>query len=178
MTKHERPDHHLESVELDPFVVGQNFITRRLTRAHHAAIDGAVKRLQLARVRICQRCGRGRAELEAADGASITIPLDPVRADELERQGEADDVPWLSSVVLALFRSSGAAVREVVLDADTHGLRALVSISRGEDTDVVGCTPQEGVSLAVRGPIPLYATDDALATEDGTPDREGHDRLH
>jgi hypothetical protein len=149
-----------------------------LTRAHHAGIDGAVKRLQLARVRICQRCGRGRAELEAGDGASITVPLDPVRAHELERQGETADVPWLSTVVLALFQSSGGAVREVVLDTDTHGLRALVSISRGDDTDVVACTPQEGVSLSARGSIPLYATDDALATAGGTPDREGHDRLH
>ena len=137
-----------------------------------------MKRLQLARVRICQRCGRGRAELEADDGASITVPLDPVRAHELERRNETDDVPWLSAVVLALLRSSGGAVREVVLDADTHGLRALVSISRGDDTDVVACTPQEGVSLSARGAIPLYATDDALATTGGTPDREGHDRLH
>jgi hypothetical protein len=149
-----------------------------LTPAGHAAIDGVVKRLQLARVRICQRCGRGRAELEAADGASITIPLDPLRAHELERRNETDDVPWLSAVVLALFRSSGGTVREVVLDADTHGLRALVSISRGDDTDVVACTPQEGVSLSARGSIPLYATADALMTASGTPDREGHDRLH
>jgi hypothetical protein len=149
-----------------------------LTGAHHAAIDGVVKRLQLARVRICQRCGRGRAELESADGASITVPLDPLRAHELERKGETDDVPWLSTVVLGLFTSSGGTVREVVLDADTHGLRALVSISRGDDTDVVACTPQEGVSLSARGAIPLYATDDALASVGGTPDREGHDRLH
>ena len=138
-----------------------------------------MKRLQLARVRICQRCGRGRAELESTDGASITVPLDRVRAHELERQREGeDDVPWLSAVVLELVRSSGGAVREVVLDADAHGLRALVSISRGEDTDVVACTPQEGVSLSARGTIPLYATDDALATARGTADREGHDRLH
>jgi hypothetical protein len=150
---------------------------RRLTSAHHAAIDGSVKRLQLARVRVCQRCGRGRAELEAADGASITVPLDPLRAHELERR-DGDDVPWLSAVVLGLFRSSGGTVREVVLDTEPRGLRALVSISRGEETDVVACTPQEGVSLSARGGIPLYATADALATAAGTSDREGHDRLH
>jgi hypothetical protein len=149
-----------------------------LTIAQHAAIDTIVKRLQLARVRICQRCGRGRAELESADGASITVPLDPLRAHELERQPDADDVPWLSTVVLALVRSSGGTVREVVLDADPHGLRALVSISRGDDTEVVACTPQEGVSLSVRGAIALYATDDAIAIAGRTPDREGHDRLH
>ena len=150
---------------------------RRLTPGGRAAIDEGVKRLQLARVRVCQRCGRGRAELEAADGTSITVPLDPLRAHELERR-DGEDVPWLSAVVLALFRSSGGTVREVVLDAEPHGLRALVSVSRGEETDGVACTPQEGVSLAARGGIPLYATADALATAGGTSDREGHDRLH
>jgi hypothetical protein len=149
-----------------------------LTIGRRAAIDEAVKRLQLARVRICQRCGRGRAELESADGASITVPLDPLRAHELERS-DADDVPWLSAVVLALLRSSGGTVREVVLDTDTRGLRALLSVTRGEETEVVACTPQEGVSLSVRGGIPLYATADALeSSAGGTSEREGHDRLH
>ena len=153
--------------------------TRRLTPRGHAAIDGAVKRLELARVRICQQCGRGRAELEGEDGAALVVPLDPVRAHELERQGEpADDVPWLSAVVLDLVRASGGIVREVVLDADTHGLRALVSISRGDDTEVVGCTAQEGVGLASRGKLPLYATADALATTAPGDDAEGHERLH
>jgi hypothetical protein len=149
-----------------------------LTPAGQAAIDGPVKRLELARVRICQRCGRGRAELEGADGASLVVPLDPVRAHELERQGEADDLPWLSAVVLGLVRASGGAVREIVLDTEAHGLRALISITRGDDTEVVACTPQEGVGLAARGRLPLYATADALATAGPTDDGEGHDRLH
>ena len=144
----------------------------------HAAIDDGVKRLELARVRICQRCGRGRAELEGADGAALAIPLDPLRAHELQRQGEADDLPWLSGLLLGLIRDSGGTVREVVLDADTRGLRALVSISRGDETDVVACTPQEGVGLAARGSLPLYATTDALATSGKVPDTGGHDRLH
>ena len=137
-----------------------------------------MKRLELARVRVCQRCGRGRAELEGADGAALVIPLDPVRAHELERQGESDDVPWLSSVLLGLLRESGGTVREVVLDADARGLRALLSISRGDETDVVACTPQEGVGLAARGRLPLYATEDALATPGQAPDTDGHSQLH
>jgi hypothetical protein len=150
-----------------------------LTRGLHAAIDDCVKRLQLARVRICQRCGRGRAELEAADGSSLVVPLDPQRAHELERQPDTDDVPWLSAVVLGLVRSNGRTIREVVLDSGTHGLRALVTITRGDETEVVACTPQEGVGLSARGSIPLYATADALATTGGeAPDGEGHDRLH
>jgi hypothetical protein len=150
-----------------------------LTARDLAAIDGPVKRFELVRVRICERCGRGRAELEAGDGTSLVVPLDPVRAHELERHGEpADDVPWLSAVVLGLVTASGGTVREVVLDADAHGLRALVSISRGDDVEVVACTAQEGVGLASRGKLPIYATTDAL--ESGTPvdDGEGHERLH
>jgi hypothetical protein len=149
-----------------------------LTADDRAAIDESVKRLQLARVRICQRCGRGRAELESACGASLAIPLDPLRAHELERQGEADDVPWLSALVLGLLTAGGGTIREVVLDTDTRGLRALMSISRGEETHVVACTAQEGVGLAARGDIPLYATADALGTTGDAPDTGGHERLH
>jgi hypothetical protein len=149
-----------------------------LTRRDDAAIDVGVKRLELARVRVCQRCGRGRAELEGPDGATLASPLDPVRAPELERQGEPDDVPWISAVLLALVRSSGGTVREVVLDADARGLRGLISISRGDETEVIACTPQEGVGLAARGRLPLYATEDALATPGKTPDTGGHEQLH
>ena len=137
-----------------------------------------MKRLELVRVRVCQRCGRGRAELEGADGAALAIPVDPVRAHELERHGESDDVPWLSALFLELMRGAGSNVREVVLDADARGLRALVSITRGDDTDVVACTPQEGVGLAARGRLPIYATADALATAQPASDSDGHDRLH
>jgi hypothetical protein len=137
-----------------------------------------VKRLELVRVRVCQRCGRGRAELEGADGAALAIPVDPVRAHELERHGESDDVPWLSGLFLELVRGAGGNVREVVLDADARGLRALVSITRGDDTDVVACTPQEGVGMAARGRLPIYATADALATAQPASESDGHDRLH
>ena len=136
-----------------------------------------VKRLQLARVRVCERCGRGRAELEGADGAVLAIPLDPVRAHELEKPGESD-VPWLSAVVHALVKATGGTLRDVVLDADARGLRALLSIARGNDMEVVACTPQEGIGLAVRGGLPLYATSDALATTGVSGDDGGHDRLH
>lgn len=151
-----------------------------MTHADRAGIDEGVKRLELARVRICQRCGRGRAELEAADGTTLTVPLDPVRAHELEQRGAAiDDLPWLSSVVLGLLRAGGRTLREVVLDSDVRGLRALVSLARGDETDVVACTAQEGVGLAARSGVALYATADALAVP-GAPagDDDGHDRLH
>jgi hypothetical protein len=148
-----------------------------LTAGAHVAIDVSVKRLELARIRVCERCGRGRAELEAGDGTTLVVALDPLRAHELERRDDPDDVPWLSAMVLDLVLATEGTVREIVLDADAHGLRALVSISRGDDTDVVGCTAQEGISLAARGGFTIYATDEALATTGPEAD-DGHDRLH
>jgi hypothetical protein len=139
-----------------------------------------VKRLELARVRICQRCGRGRAELESADGATLVVPVDEARARELERPDDTDDAPWLSAVVLALLGAGRRELREVVLDVGDHGLRALVTLGRDgkTDADVLACTPQEGVGLAVRAKVPLYATAEALATSAKTPDAGGHETLH
>jgi hypothetical protein len=154
---------------------------RRLTTGRHAAIDDVVTRLELAKVRICQRCGRGRAELLGADGASLVVPLDQARARELERPDDADDVPWLSTVVLALLAAGRRELREVVLDAAGHGLQALVTLGRDgkADTDVLACTAQEGVGLAVRAKVPLYATAEALATSaKKKPDAGGHETLH
>lgn len=137
-------------------------------------------RLELAKVRICQRCGRGRAELTGSDGATLVVPLDAPRARELERPDDGEDVPWLSAVILALLTAGRRGLREVVLDAADHGLRALVSLGRnGEsETDVMACTAQEGIGLAVRAKVPLYATAEALATSVKKPDAGGHETLH
>lgn len=135
-----------------------------------------VQRLELKQIRVCQRCGRGRAELETADGRRLAVPLDAVRARELS--GEEPALRWLTDVVLVQLRASGVQPAEVVLDAGPGGLRALLSIVRNEDTDVIACTAQEGIGFAVRGRLRLYATDDALATDappsTGDPGRTVH----
>jgi hypothetical protein len=148
-----------------------------LTPVPPAATADAVKRLEIAGVRICQRCGRGRADLTAPDGTTITVPIDPARAQELAAPGSDDEVPWLSSVLLGLLRGGGLALREIVLDTADHGLRALVSLAREKDTEIIVCTPQEGVGLAVRGKVPLYATAEALAATTETSDGGG-ETLH
>jgi len=138
-----------------------------------------VKRLELARVHVCQRCGRGRAELVATDGATIAVPLDALRAQELAADGTSDEGPWLSSVVVGLLRERGSALREVVLDTAEHGLRALVTLTRTDETEIITCTPQEGIGLAVRGNVGLYATAEALsASTDAPDDTGGHETLH
>jgi hypothetical protein len=137
-----------------------------------------VKRLELASVHVCQRCGRGRAELVATDGTTIAVPLDAVRAQELGGKEAGGDAPWLSTVVVGLLRGEGFAVREVVLDTAERGLRALMTLTRTDETLVITCTPQEGVGLAVRGSVALYATAEALAASNDTPDPEGHETLH
>ena len=93
-----------------------------MTGGSDASIDEGVKRLELVRVRVCQRCGRGRAELEGADGAALAVPLDPLRAHELERQGAPDDVPWLSGVVFALVKASGGVIRWKQVGAMTEAI--------------------------------------------------------
>jgi hypothetical protein len=127
-----------------------------------------VKRLELGDVRICRRCGRGRANLITVDGESISIPLDPARARVLGKPASDADVPWLTALVLERVAQDGRTLQEVVLDMDGGMLRALVSSRRDGELDVVACTPQEGVDLASRAGVPLYATDEALAHAAGT----------
>jgi hypothetical protein len=120
-----------------------------------------VKRLELKRVGVCSRCGRGRAELESTDGDRLEVPLDAHRAHELSQP--TDDVRSLSMFVLGLVSAGGAEAAEVVLDVGPSGLRALLSLLRDGDGEVLACTAQEGIELAVRGTLPIYATDEALA---------------
>jgi len=126
-----------------------------------------VKRIELKRVRVCSRCGRGRAELESPDGERLEVPLDAPRARELS--GERDEVRSLATFVLDQVVTSGAEPGEVVLDVGPSGLRALLSLLRNGDAEVLACTAQEGVELAVRGDLSLYATDQALAGDGDEP---------
>jgi hypothetical protein len=121
-----------------------------------------VKRLELAKIRVCDRCGRGGAELRGEEGEVIVVPLDPVRARQL-RTSDTDDVRPLTDLVLAELRANGCEPREVVIDVLAGRLRALLSVVRAAENDVVECTAEEGVALAVRGNLRLYATDEAVA---------------
>jgi len=136
-----------------------------------------VKRLELQEVRICKKCGRGRALLLSDDDESLSIPLDPVRARRLA--GERDDVRCLGDFVLDHLREGGMPPTDVVLDRVPAGMRALVSIRRGEDVDVLSCTAQEGLELALRGDLQLYATADVFTTTtDRVPERDPGETLH
>ena len=126
-----------------------------------------MRRLALVRIRVCTRCGRGGAELKAEDGAKLVVRLEPARAVELRAGSRGDDMRWLPDVVLAQLAASGLGVREVVLDVVDDTLRAFLSLAKEGDAsaepDVVGCTPEEGVAIAIRGGHRIFATDDALA---------------
>jgi hypothetical protein len=131
-----------------------------------------VRRLELGRIRICKRCGRAAAELRDEAGASIVVRLDPVRARELSQPSQ--EVRSLTDLVLAALAAVGAAASEVVLDVADDRLRALLSLVRGGEPDVVGCTAEEGVALAVRGGLRLYATEEAFAhAAAGAAERQG-----
>jgi hypothetical protein len=136
-----------------------------------------VKRLELASIRLCPRCGRGRAELVAGD-VTLTVALDPARARELAGKGGDDELRSIGDLFLEQLKASRAEPKEVVLDTGPAGLRALLSIARDGDSEVVSCTAQEGVGLAVRGRLLLYATDDALAHAATRPTTGGPETLH
>jgi hypothetical protein len=126
-----------------------------------------VRRLTLVRIRVCTRCGRGGAELKADDGAKVVVRLEPARAVELRGASRGDDMRWLTDVVLAQLKASGCVVREVVLDVIEETMRAFVTLGRDDDAarepEVVACTPEEGVAIAIRGGHRIFATDEALA---------------
>jgi hypothetical protein len=126
-----------------------------------------VRRLELKRVRVCSRCGRGRAQLEGSDGERLEVVLDAPRARDLA--GQQDEVRSLASFVLAQAAESRTTFGEVILDDGPVGLRALLSITRDGESDVVACTAQEGVELAVRAGLVVYATDEALARDTEAP---------
>ena len=121
-----------------------------------------MRRLELKRIRVCTRCGRGNAELTGDAGARLLVRLDAVRVRELEGRA-ADALRSLPDVVLEQLAAGGGRVSEVVLDTTDGTLRGLVSLERDGESEVVACTAEEAVTLAVRGSLRLYATDEALA---------------
>ena len=102
------------------------------------------------------------------------VPLDPPRASALERLAPSDGgsgapTGTLAEFVLTQLGRSGACPTDVVLDHGPAGLRAVLSFRRGDATDVLICTAQEGVELAVRGGLSMYADDDALTCDGRQP---------
>ena len=139
------------------------------------AIRPVVTRLELVRIRQCARCGRGGAELRSEDGAVLVVPLDATRTRELAGDGPVDGLHSLTDLVLEQPDAVGTLPREIVLDLADGRLRALLSFECGGEGDVVACTADEGVALAMRGDLSLYATDEAVAhaAEEKRPDRDG-----
>jgi|SRR5581483_3451926 len=135
----------------------------RLTPRRDGRYARRVKRLELVRIKQCSRCGRGGAELRSADGDVVVVPLDPVRVRQLASDGKQEpELPTFTDVVLERFAAAGLVAREVVLDTIDGRLHAVLSLAAGAP-DLVGCTAEEGVAVAVRGDLPLYATDEAIA---------------
>ena len=130
-----------------------------------------MRRLALVRIRVCTRCGRGGAEFKAEDGAKLVVRLEPARAVELRGEPKSDEMRWLTDVVLEQLTSSGQDVREVVLDLVDGVMRAFLSLARADDAsaepEVVACTPEEGIAIALRGGFRLFATDEALTAPRG-----------
>lgn len=130
-----------------------------------------MRRLALVRIRVCTRCGRGGAEFKAEDGGKLVVRLEPARAVELRGERKSDEMRWLTDVVLAQLEASGQAVREVVLDVVDGVMRAFLTLGKADDAsgepEVIACTPEEGIAVALRGESRLFATDEALSAPRG-----------
>src|SRR5262245_3338254 len=140
-----------------------------------------VKRVELERIRVCQRCGRGTAELRSEDGTTLTVSMDAVRTRELSRTDDEDDIRSLTELFLEQLEACGRQPAEVVLDVTDGRLRGLLSFDRDGESDVVTCTAEEGIALVVRGGLRLYATDEALARGAEAADKHhggGSDTVH
>jgi hypothetical protein len=81
-------------------------------------------------------------------------------------------------VVLDILAKDGWTVRDIVLDTADHGLQALITRTRADEVEVIAATAQEGVGLAVRGTLPMYATDEALEPAAESSDPGDHGTLH
>jgi hypothetical protein len=140
-----------------------------------------VTRLELERIRVCDRCGRGKADLRGEGQERLSVTLDPERARELTRQQAEDDLRTLTDVVLERLQAGGVVPREVVLDVVDGRLRGLLTLARGDDSDVITCTPGEGIALVVRAGLKLYASEEALAHATSRPsarDKRGPETVH
>jgi hypothetical protein len=140
-----------------------------------------VRRLELTAIKVCGKCGRGRAELRSDHGDVLSVVLDPVRARELAGTVPDDELKTLPEVVLGRLEATGLVPREVVFDLVDGRLRGLLSVGGGETPDVIACTAEEAVALAVRGRLKLYASAEALAHAAalrGRPDRHGPETVH
>lgn len=148
----------------------------RLTLAAAWRYLPLVRRLELGTIRICKRCGRGRAELLTDDGESVSVRLGANRARLLADLGgqPPDDVPWLGDVLARGAAGAGRRVSDVVLDDGPHGLRGLVTWADDEQAAAVAaCEPEEALEAALRTGVPIYATEEALRPgSDG--ERPGH----
>jgi hypothetical protein len=127
--------------------------------------------LAVKELRVCQKCGKGRAALVADDGTLVTIPLDRTRAHELSTDPDEHELRSLTELLLEQMLATGTTVEEVVLDIGPAGVRALLSLTNeAGHTEVVAATPQAGIGLVVRGGFKLYATPEVLAGSTDTLD--------
>jgi hypothetical protein len=97
-----------------------------------------------------------------------------VRARELSADPPSDEVELLIDWVLAAVKRDGGNPQEIVLDLSDGKLRGMLLSARGDEHEVVACTAEEGVALAIRGRLKLYATEEALAQASAHAEKPDH----
>lgn len=117
-----------------------------------------MKRLALAGLKTCESCHRAVAYLMSEDGEhTLGIALDAIKAREISSKcQEPGQEKFLTDLLLQLLASSSHVPREIVLDLHEKGfLYTRLDIT----TEILSCSLQDGVGLAVAAGIPIYATE-------------------
>ena len=120
-----------------------------------------MKSLALVGLKACARCQRAVAFLMTEDGEhTLGIALDTSKARELSRKHQDPEEKFLTDFLLRLLASSSYVPRRVVLECNKEGfLSARIEIAKGNEIEILSCSPQEGVGYAIAAGIPLYAAE-------------------
>lgn len=114
-----------------------------------------MKRLEFVSLKTCPHCRRAIAYLMTQDGEkTFGIALDPTRARELScKYQEPGEEKFMTGFLVRLLASSSYFPRQVILDwSQEDFLSGRVDLA----TEIITCSPQEGLALAVLAGIPLY----------------------
>ncbi|MFQ5902902.1 MAG: hypothetical protein ACE5JO_04355 [Candidatus Binatia bacterium] len=120
-----------------------------------------MKSLALVGLKACARCRRVVAFLMTEDGEhTLGIALDASKAREVSGNYQEPEEKSLTDFLLRLLALFSYVPRQVVLESNKEGfLSARMEIVKGGETEILSCSPQEGVVYATAAGIPLYAAE-------------------
>jgi len=118
-----------------------------------------MKRLELVGLKPCPHCHRAIAYLMTQDGEeTLGIALDATRTRELSYNHEGPGgEKCMTGFLVRLLAASSYVPRQVILHWNQEGfLCSIIDLT----TEMITCSPQEGLALAILASIPLFAEEE------------------